>query len=29
MEQTLVTPASIARDPRMEMIYTSFGANAE
>ncbi len=29
MEQTLVTPASIARDPQMELIYTNFGAGAE
>jgi len=27
--QTLVTPASIARDPQMEMVYTSFGFGAE
>ncbi|MCC7252436.1 hypothetical protein [Hyphomicrobium sp.] len=29
LDQTLVTPASIARDPQMELIYTSFGASAE
>jgi Permuted papain-like amidase enzyme, YaeF/YiiX, C92 family len=29
LEQTLVTPASIARDPQMELVYTSFGAGAE
>lgn len=29
LDQTLVTPASIARDPQMEMIYTSFGFGAE
>ncbi len=29
LEQTLVTPASIARDPQMEMIYTNFGFGAE
>ncbi len=25
LDQTLVTPASIARDPQMELVYTSFG----
>jgi hypothetical protein len=29
LDQTLVTPASIARDPQMEMIYTSFGWGAD
>ncbi|WP_072392552.1 YiiX/YebB-like N1pC/P60 family cysteine hydrolase [Hyphomicrobium sp. CS1GBMeth3] len=29
LEQTLVTPASIARDPRMELVFTSFGSDAE
>jgi hypothetical protein len=29
LDQTLVTPASIARDPQMELIYTSFGSDAE
>jgi hypothetical protein len=29
LDQTLVTPASIARDPQMEMVYTSFGFMAE
>lgn len=29
LEQTLVTPASIARDPQMELIYTNFGPGAE
>jgi hypothetical protein len=29
LDQTLVTPASIARDPNVETIYTSFGADAE
>ncbi|WP_333794886.1 YiiX/YebB-like N1pC/P60 family cysteine hydrolase [Hyphomicrobium sp.] len=29
LDQTLVTPASIARDPQLEMIYTSYGATAE
>jgi hypothetical protein len=29
LDQTLVTPASIARDPQMEMVYTSFGILAE
>jgi hypothetical protein len=29
LDQTLVTPASIARDPQMEMIYTNFGFGAE
>ncbi len=29
LDQTLVTPASIARDPQMELVYTSFGAGAE
>lgn len=29
LDQTLVTPASIARDRQMEMIYTNFGFGAE
>jgi hypothetical protein len=29
LDQTLVTPASIARDPQMELVYTSFGFGAE
>lgn len=29
LDQTLVTPASIARDTRMELVYTSFGLGAE
>lgn len=29
LEQTLVTPASIARDPQMETVYSSFGPGAE
>lgn len=29
LEQTLVTPASIARDPQMELVFTSFEANAK
>lgn len=29
LDQTLVTPASIARDPQMEQVYTSFGWGAE
>jgi permuted papain-like amidase YaeF/Yiix C92 family enzyme len=29
LNQLLVTPASIARDPQMELIYTSFGRDAE
>ncbi len=29
LDQTLVTPASIARDPQLEMIYTNFGSEAE
>ncbi len=29
LDQTLVTPASIARDPQVEMVYTSFGWGAE
>jgi hypothetical protein len=29
LDQTLVTPASIARDPNVETIYTSFGSEAE
>lgn len=29
LDQTLVTPASIARDPQMELVYTSFGPFAE
>lgn len=29
LDQTLVTPASIARDAQVETIYTSFGADAE
>jgi len=29
LDQTLVTPASIARDPQAEMVYTSFGWGAE
>jgi hypothetical protein len=29
LDQTLVTPASIARDPQMELIYTNFGSGAE
>jgi cell wall-associated NlpC family hydrolase len=29
LEQTLVTPVSIARDAKLETIYTSFGAGAE
>lgn len=29
MKQTLVTPASIARDPKLETIYSNFGAGAE
>jgi hypothetical protein len=29
MDQTLVTPASISRDPQVETIYTTFGSDAE
>lgn len=29
LEQTLVTPASIARDAQMELVFTSFGSDAE
>jgi hypothetical protein len=29
LEQTLVTPASIAADQRMELVYTDFGPDAE
>ena len=29
MDETLVTPASLARDPKLTMIYTNFGAAAE
>lgn len=29
LNQSLVTPASIARDPQMELVYTSFGSDAE
>lgn len=29
LDQTLVTPASIARDPQVELVYTSFGWGAE
>lgn len=29
LDQTLVTPASIARDPQMELVYTSYGSDAE
>ena len=29
LDQTLVTPASIARDPKVELVYTSFGSGAE
>lgn len=29
LDQLLVTPASIARDPQMELVYTSFGRDAE
>jgi hypothetical protein len=29
LDQTLVTPASIARDPSVETIYTTFGSDAE
>ncbi|HYD14974.1 MAG TPA: YiiX/YebB-like N1pC/P60 family cysteine hydrolase [Hyphomicrobium sp.] len=29
LDQTLVTPASIARDPQMETVYSSFGFGAE
>ena len=29
LEQTLVTPASIARDKQVETIYTNFGKGAE
>lgn len=29
LDQTLITPASIARDPQMELIYTSFGFGTE
>jgi hypothetical protein len=29
LDQTLITPASIARDPQMELVYTSFGFGAE
>jgi hypothetical protein len=29
LDQTLVTPASIARDPNVEMIYTNFGPDSE
>lgn len=29
LEETLVTPASIARDPQLETIFTSFGSGAE
>ncbi len=28
LDQTLVTPASIARDPKLELIYTNFGPEA-
>jgi Orthopoxvirus protein of unknown function (DUF830). len=28
LNQTLVTPASIARDPKLELIYTNFGPEA-
>lgn len=29
LDQTLVTPASIARDPQMELVYTTYGFGAE
>lgn len=29
VEQTVVTPASIARDPQMELVYSNFGWGAE
>lgn len=29
LDQTLVTPASIARDPQMELVYTSYGFGTE
>ena len=29
LQQTLVTPASIARDTKLEMVYSNFGAVAE
>lgn len=29
LDQTLVTPASIARDPQVDTVYTSYGADAE
>lgn len=29
LDQTLVTPASIARDPQMDLVYTSFGWGAD
>ena len=29
LDQVLVTPASIARDPQMELVYTNFGRDAE
>lgn len=29
LEQTVVTPASIARDPQMELVYSNYGADAE
>lgn len=29
LDQTLVTPVSIARDPQMELVYTNFGDAAE
>lgn len=29
LDQTLITPASISRDPQVETIYTSFGTKAE
>ena len=28
LDQTLVTPASIARDPKLELIYSNFGPEA-
>jgi hypothetical protein len=29
LEETLVTPASIARDPKVELVFTNFGPGAE
>ena len=29
LEQTVVTPASIARDPKLELVYSNFGFGAE